>query len=49
MERVAGEIARVRPGSRVLGIGNVDVRKFKDLEGAAARCVKELGGIDFVM
>lgn len=39
----------MRPGSKVLGIGNVDVRKFKDLEEAAARCVRELGGIDFVM
>jgi peroxisomal 2,4-dienoyl-CoA reductase len=48
-ERVAQEIASVRPGSRVLGIGNVDVRKFNDLEEAAARCARELGGIDFVM
>ena len=48
-ERVAKEISNVKSGSRVLGIGNVDVRKFKDLEEAALGCVKELGGIDFVM
>ncbi len=48
-ERIAKEIASVRSGSRVLGIGNVDVRKFKDLGEAAARCAKELGAIDFVM
>ena len=48
-ERVAKEISRVRSGSRVLGIGDVDVRRFKDLEEAALSCVKELGGIDFVM
>lgn len=48
-ERVAKEISNVRSGSRVLGFGNVDVRKAKDLEDAAARCVKELGSIEFVM
>jgi peroxisomal 2,4-dienoyl-CoA reductase len=48
-ERVAKDISQVRSGSRVFGIGNVDVRKSKELEEAAVRCVKELGGIDFVM
>ena len=43
------EIQAVRPGSRVIGLGDVDVRKYKDLEDAAAGCVKELGSIDFVM
>ena len=28
---------------------NADVRDLKALEGAASRCVEELGGIDFVM
>lgn len=46
---MARKIAEVRSGARVLGIGGVDVRKVKDLEDAAARCVRELGGIDFVM
>jgi peroxisomal 2,4-dienoyl-CoA reductase len=48
-ETVAKDIATVRPGSKVLGIGAVDVRNFESLKGAADRCVKELGGIDFVM
>ena len=48
-ERAAKDIAATRVGSKVIGIGNVDVRKFKDLEDAAKRCAQELGGIDFVM
>ena len=48
-ERVAKDIATVRPGAKVIGIGAVDVRKFDDLKGAADRCVKELGAIDYVM
>ncbi|KAF2236219.1 oxidoreductase [Viridothelium virens] len=48
-ERVANEIATTRPGSRVLAVGNVDVRKIKDLEDAATTCVRELGSIDFVI
>lgn len=39
----------MRPGAKVLGIGDVDVRKAKDLEVAAEKCAKDLGGIDFVM
>ena len=46
---MAKEIEATRPGSRVLGIGNVDVRRTEELEDAAAKCVGELGGIDFVM
>ncbi|KAK0719461.1 hypothetical protein B0H67DRAFT_486582 [Lasiosphaeris hirsuta] len=45
----AKEIAKVRPGARVIGIGAVDVRNFEDLKSAADHCVKELGGIDFVV
>jgi 2,4-dienoyl-CoA reductase [(3E)-enoyl-CoA-producing], peroxisomal len=42
-------IAEVRAGSKVIGIGNIDVRKLTALEGAVDQCVRELGGIDFVM
>lgn len=48
-ERTAQEIASIRPGAKVIGIGAVDVRKFESLKEAAERCVKELGAIDFVM
>ena len=48
-ERVAEDIATARPGSKVLGFGAVDVRSFDSLKDAVDRCVKELGGIDFVM
>lgn len=39
----------MRPGAKVLGIGEVDVRNIKSLEAAAERCVKELGSIDYVI
>ncbi|UKZ51789.1 hypothetical protein TrVGV298_005553 [Trichoderma virens] len=48
-EAAAKDIATARPGAKVIGIGECDVRKVESLEAAAARCVKELGGIDFVM
>ena len=49
-EAVARDIAGVRPGAKVLGIGGVDVRDFRALEGAVERCVEALGGrVDFVM
>ncbi|CAI7676378.1 unnamed protein product [Penicillium manginii] len=48
-ERVAQEMATIRPGAKVIGIGAVDVRKFDDLKAAAERCAKELGSIDFVI
>ena len=48
-ERVAQEIEKVRSGARVLAVGDVDVRKQKDVEEAAKKCVEVLGGIDFVM
>ncbi|KAJ5182617.1 Peroxisomal 2-4-dienoyl-CoA reductase [Penicillium capsulatum] len=48
-ERAAQEIATVRPGAKVIGIGAVDVRQFDNLKDAAERCVKELGGIDYVI
>ena len=48
-ERVAKDIAMVRPGAKVLGFGAVDVRSVQQLEDAVNKCVKELGAIDFVM
>lgn len=47
-ERVAQEIAAIRPGSKVLAY-KADVRDLKALKGAAAHCSNELGSIDFVM
>ena len=46
---MAQSIATARKGAKVIGIGGADVRKIESLEGAVERCVKELGGIDFVM
>ena len=46
---MAADIATARTGAKVLGIGAVDVRKIESLEAAVGRCVKELGGLDFVM
>lgn len=48
-ERMAASIASERNGSKVIGIGGVDVRRIEDLEKAVAQCVLELGAIDFVM
>lgn len=48
-EAAARDIAAVRPGATVLGIGGCDVRKPEALQAAADRCARELGGIDFVM
>lgn len=48
-EAGAKEIAAVRNGAKVIGIGGVDVRNFDSLKAAADRCVKELGAIDFVI
>ncbi|KAF7716447.1 Glucose/ribitol dehydrogenase family protein [Penicillium ucsense] len=48
-ERVARDIATVRSGAKVIGIGAVDVRKYDDLKKAVDRCVTELGAIDFVI
>ncbi|OTA07771.1 short chain dehydrogenase/reductase [Trichoderma parareesei] len=48
-EAAAKDIATARPGAKVIGIGECDVRKIESLEAAAARCDKELGGIDYVI
>jgi len=48
-EAAAKDIATARSGAKVLGIGDCDVRKPEALKAAADKCVKELGGIDFVI
>lgn len=48
-ESMALEMSKLRPGAKVIGVGGLDVRKIEDMEKAAERCVKELGGIDFVI
>lgn len=48
-ESMAKSIATARSGAKVIGIGAVDVRRIEDLERAVETCVKELGGIDFVI
>jgi peroxisomal 2,4-dienoyl-CoA reductase len=48
-EKMARSIATARKGSKVIGIGAVDVRKVEALEAAVKTCVKELGAIDYVM
>jgi hypothetical protein len=48
-EQVAADIATVRAGSTVLGIGDVDVRDPITVQAAVDQCVRQLGGIDFVM
>lgn len=48
-ERMAKDIATARSGAKVIGIGAVDVRSFESLTKAVDTCVKELGGIDFLM
>ncbi|UNI14696.1 2,4-dienoyl-CoA reductase ((2E)-enoyl-CoA-producing) [Purpureocillium takamizusanense] len=48
-EEAARDIAKVRPGAKVIGIGGCDVRKMESLQAAADRCARELGSIDFVI
>ena len=48
-ESVARSLMTARQGSKVLGIGSVDVRSPDSLTKAVDTCVKELGGIDFCM
>lgn len=48
-KNMAAEIAKVRAGSQVLGIGNVDVRNLATLEAAVEECIGKLKTIDFVM
>lgn len=46
-EAMAKDIATARPGSKVIGLGAVDVRSIEALEKAVSTCVSELGRIDF--
>lgn len=46
---VAGEIQKLRPGAKVVGIGKVDVRDVNSLASAVEKTVNELGRIDFVI
>jgi len=46
---MAQDLQTARPGSRVIGQGNVDVRNVAALQAAADTCAKELGGIDFAI
>ncbi|KAF2215267.1 hypothetical protein CERZMDRAFT_35971 [Cercospora zeae-maydis SCOH1-5] len=48
-ESMAQDLQTARPGSRVIGQGNVDVRNAVALKDAADRCARELGGIDFAI
>lgn len=48
-ESAAKEIAGLRKGAKVLGLGNVDVRDVKSIQGAVDTTVKELGKIDYVI
>lgn len=48
-ESVAKSIATARKGAKVIGIGGVDVRNIESMEKAVARCVAELGSLDFCM
>ncbi|RMZ83868.1 hypothetical protein DV737_g1483, partial [Chaetothyriales sp. CBS 132003] len=48
-EAVAADLATARAGSRVLGLGGVDVRDVASLKRAVDRAAQELGGIDFLI
>lgn len=48
-EAAAKEMAQLRPGAKVLGIGGVDVREVQSIAKAVERSVAELGRIDYVI
>jgi peroxisomal 2,4-dienoyl-CoA reductase len=48
-EAAAKEMCSLRPGAKVIGLGNVDVRDVKSLKAAADKAVAELGRIDYVI
>jgi 2,4-dienoyl-CoA reductase [(3E)-enoyl-CoA-producing], peroxisomal len=48
-ESMAKDITTARKGSKVVGIGAIDVRSPESLQRAVDTCVKELGAIDFLM
>lgn len=46
-ESMAQSLSSSRPGSRVIGLGNVDVRSVESLQSAVDKCIQEFGRIDF--
>ena len=48
-ESMAKDLTTARKGAKVVGVGDVDVRKVESLEKAVEKCVGQLGGIDYVM
>ena len=48
-EGMAKDISTARAGSKVIGIGSIDVRSIESLQKAAETCVSELGSIDFLI
>ena len=48
-EKAALEIQGLRSGSKVIGIGGIDVRSVESIASAVARTVEALGRVDFVI
>lgn len=48
-EQAAREVAKLRPGARVIGVGEADVRSVESLRRAVETTIRELGRIDFVI
>lgn len=48
-QSMAADIASVRPGAKVLGIGGIDVRSVESLQKAVEKCRREVGSIDYCM
>lgn len=48
-QKAAAEIASLRSGAKVLGLGGIDVRDFKQLESAVATTLQEFGRIDITI
>ena len=46
---MAKDISTARQGSKVLGLGKIDVRNAASLRGAVDDCVEQLGSIDYLM
>lgn len=48
-EKAARDLEALRPGARVLGLGETDVRDVRSLKRAVDKTVAELGRIDYVI
>ncbi|KAG5354503.1 Peroxisomal 2,4-dienoyl-CoA reductase SPS19 [Yarrowia sp. B02] len=48
-EQAARDLEALRPGSRVLGLGETDVRDIRSLKRAVDKTLAELGRIDYVI